>query len=524
MANTRIMWVDDEIDHLKAHIKFLKEKGMEVTPVSNGGDALSLIKKEPFDIVFLDENMPGMGGLQILSEIKQLFPQIPVIMITKSEEEHIMESAIGSKITDYLIKPVKPTQILLACKKIMEGKELVNQKTNLSYQQDFRNITMQFFDANNHEDWMEIHKKLVFWELEIEKNKDKSMLEVLLTQQQEANSNFCRMVSRNYMDWVNTKDLKKRPLLSPDVIPQKVFPSIQEKKYDSVFFILLDCLRYDQWKVFEPVISEYFQIESETLYYSILPTATHYCRNSIFAGLHPLEISTRFPKYWLNDEEEGGKNLHEADFLQDLIVRNRLNITHSYHKVITNEDGKAISENLNNLLRNDFNVIVYNFIDLLSHSRTESNIIRELAPNEAAYRSLSRSWLEFSPFLSVLKKLSEKNVKVIISTDHGTVRVKRPVKIIGDRNTTTNLRYKQGKSLSYDDDLKTVFTIRKPENALLPKSHVSSTFVFTMEDYFFAYPNNYNYYVGYYKDTFQHGGISIEEMTIPIIEMAPKGR
>ncbi len=520
----KILWVDDEIEHLKPHIKFLKDKGMDVTPLTNGADALELVQKESFDIVFLDENMPGMGGLEVLAELKHLAPNTPVVMITKSEEEHIMEDAIGSNIADYLIKPVKPAQILLSCKKILDGKTLVNQKVNQGYQQDFRNITMQFFDANTHEDWTDIHKKLIFWESEIEKNQDKSMAEVLQMQQQEANSNFCKFVSKNYMDWLHTKDIGKRPILSPDLLKEKVFPHIDSDKYDSVFFILLDCLRYDQWKAFEPIISEYFYIDKEEAYYGILPTATQYARNSIFAGMHPSEIQKRYPKYWFNDEDEGGKNLHEADFLAEQITRNKFNIKSSYHKIITNEDGKLINDNVNNLFRNKFNAIVYNFIDMLSHSRTESNIIRELAPNEAAYRSISKSWLEHSPFLAMLKKLAEKNVKVIISTDHGTVRVKKPIKIVGDKNTTTNLRYKQGKSLSYDERDRLLFSIRKPEDAFLPKSHVSSTYVFTMEDAFFAYPNNYNYYVGYYKDTFQHGGISMDEMMIPVIELTPKGR
>lgn len=524
MTNAKILWTDDEIDHLKPHIKFLKDKGMEVVAVSNGRDALEILKKEAFDVVFLDENMPGMNGLDVLQEIKQFQPQMPVVMITKSEEEHLMESAIGSKIADYLIKPIRPAQITLVLKKILEGKTLVNQQTTKAYRQNFGSLAMMFMDAGTSDEWMDIHKKLVYWELELDKSEDKSMSEVLLMQEQEANNNFSKFVMRNYMDWMNTQDLNKRPALSQDLLPNSVFPHLEGNKYDSVFFILLDCLRYDQWKVFEPIISELFYVDKESSYLSILPTATQYARNSIFAGISPLEISRRYPKYWLNDEEEGGKNLHEADFLRELIVRKKLNIKHSYHKIITNEEGKTIADNLNNLLNNDLNVIVYNFIDLLSHSRTESNIVRELAPNEAAYRSVSRSWLEFSPFLNMLKKLSEKNVKVVISTDHGTIRVKRPVKIIGDRNTTTNLRYKQGKSLSYDEGDRTLFAIRKPAEAQLPQSHVSSTYVFTTEDFFFAYPNNYNYYVGYYKDTFQHGGISMDEMIIPIVELSTKGR
>lgn len=523
MPNPKILWVDDEIDLLKAHILFLREKNFDVESVSNGIDALELIRQDSYDIVFLDEQMPGMDGLTVLSEIQQIKPNTPVIMITKSEEEHIMEDALGSQISDYLIKPVKPTQILLACKKILENKRLVNEKVNSGYQQDFRNIAMQFFEDNNFKDWVDIYRKLMFWETKMGDNTDKSMEEVLTTQLGEANNNFGRFVSRNYIDWLHTSNPAEKPILSPDILPQTTFPLL-DKGYESVFFILVDCLRYDQWKAFETIISELYYIENERAYCGILPTATQYARNAIFAGMMPSEIAYRYPKFWLNDEDEGGKNNFEADLLTEQIKRKKLNIKHSYHKVITNEDGKNLADNILNLMNNDLNVIVYNFIDLLSHSRTEMNIIRELAPNEAAYRSISRSWLEFSPLLRVLQTLSQRNVRIVLTTDHGTIRVKRPTRIIGDRNTTTNLRYKQGKNLNYDEGAKHLFTVRKPEEAFLPKTNVSSTYVFAMEDHFFAYPNNYNYYVNYYKDTFQHGGISLEEMIIPIVDLVPKNR
>jgi len=523
MQKAKILWVDDEIDLLKGHIMFLKEKNIEVEAVSNGIDALESLKQQTYDIVFLDEQMPGMDGLSVLAEIRTISNVIPVIMITKSEEEHIMEDALGSQITDYLIKPVKPSQILLACKKILDNKRLVTRKINEGYQQDFRNIAMQFFEENDYYGWVDIYSKLMFWEGRMEENEDKSMEDVLSAQLSEANTNFGRFIARNYLDWVNSSDKADRPTLSPELFSQSVFPHL-DNGYDSVFFILVDCLRYDQWKAFEPVISDYYYIDQEQTYLGILPTATQYARNAIFSGLYPIEISKRYPQYWLDDDEEGGKNLHEAHFLQEHLKRMRLNIKHSYHKIITNEESKVMADNILNLLNNDLNVIVYNFIDLLSHSRTEMNIIRELAPNEAAYRSISRSWLEYSPLLTVLKKLSDKNIKIILTTDHGTVRVKRPCRIIGDRSTTTNLRYKQGKNLNYDEDAKFLFTVRKPQEAKLPKTNVSSTYVFAMEDYFFAYPNNYNYYVNYYKDTFQHGGISLEEMIVPIIELTPRNK
>lgn len=521
MENAKILWVDDEIELLKPHIMFLQQKEMSVTPSSNGSDALDVVREEDFDVIFLDENMPGMNGLEVLGELKDIKPHIPVIMITKSEEEHIMEDAIGAKISDYLIKPVNPNQILSAVKKILKGKALVSQRTNSEYQKKFTEISMKFFESDmDANEWIDIYKKLVYWEIELSESEEKSMVEVLNMQKHEANVNFSKFITKNYIDWVQSK-AENRPLLSPDILPQKVFPLIEPGKHKT-FFILIDCLRYDQWKMMEPLIAEDFQIVKEECYFGIIPTATQYARNAIFAGMFPSEIAEKFPKYWVNDDEDGGKNLHEADFLQELIAKERMNIKHSYTKVITADDGKQLTDNLHNLMNNDFNAVVVNFIDLLSHARAEMNIIRELAPNESAYRSLSRSWFEHSSLHEMLKRLREQNVKIVITTDHGTIRVNKAQKIIGDRNTTTNLRYKQGRNLNYEDKSRQIFSVRKPEDAKLPKSTVSGTYAFCTEDTYFVYPNNYNYYASYYKDTFQHGGVSIEEMIVPYVELAPK--
>jgi hypothetical protein len=519
MQQATILWVDDEIDLLKAHILFLEQKGFTITSVSNGEDAVEAVKVKDFDIIFLDENMPGMNGLEVLSQVKVISPSTPVVMITKSEEEQIMEDAIGSKIADYLIKPVNPNQILLACKKILDNKRLVGIKTNQGYQKEFTKIGMAFYDDLSSEDWIDIYRKLIFWELELEQNEDKSMFEVFESQKIEANVNFGKFVVKNYLKWMKA-DYGKRPLLSPDIMSKKVFPELK-KGADSVFFLLVDCLRYDQWKFFEPIISQYYTIEDESAYFSILPTATQYARNAIFAGMFPDEIQRKFPKYWLNDDEEGGKNLFEADLLKDQLARHRIDARHSYTKIVTNESGNDLEENILNLMHNPFNAIVFNFIDMLSHARTEMNIVKELAPDEAAFRTLSRAWLEHSSLLSILRKLKDKNVRIVITTDHGTIKVNRPMKIIGDKSTTTNLRYKQGRNLSYEEN-RNLLTIRNPEEAHLPKMSVSASYVFTTEDYFFAYPNNYNHYVGYYKGTFQHGGISLEEMCIPLITLVPK--
>jgi CheY-like chemotaxis protein len=516
MQKYSILWADDEIDLLKPHIMFLENKGYEVVPVNSGSDALEKCRETSFDLVFLDENMPGITGLETLAQIKTFRPNLPVVMITKSEEEHIMEEAIGAKIADYLIKPLNPNQILLSVKKILDNKRLITERTNLGYQQDFRNIMVAFGDDLSHEQWAEIYKKLVFWELQLE-GTENSMGQVLDMQKSEANTNFSRFIMEQYEDWLNNPKADK-PLLSHQLMRKKVFPLLSPQK--PLFFFLIDNLRYDQWKILEKILLEYYKVDEESTYYSILPTTTSFARNAIFSGLLPSEMEKQHPDIWVNEGEEEAMNAHEDEFLKRQLQKNRLDVRFSYHKILNLTQGKALSDNLNNLMGNGLNVVVYNFVDMLSHARTDMQMIRELAPDEPAYRSITLSWFQHSPLLEMLRKLSEKNVQVIITTDHGTVRVKHPFKIIGDKNTNTNLRYKQGKNLGFED--KDVLVVRKPERFFLPKTNVSTAYVFSIHDYFFAYPNNYNYYVNYYKDTFQHGGISLEEMIIPFVRLSPR--
>lgn len=514
MQRYTILWADDEIELLKPHILFLSKKGYDITPVNNGADAVEQASEEDFDLIFLDENMPGMTGLETLAELKNIRPNTPVVMITKSEEEHIMEEAIGQKIADYLIKPINPSQILLSIKKLLDKNRLVTEHTNTGYQQDFRNISMAFFNELSHQEWVDIYRKLVYWDLEINETENKSMAEVLDMQRMEANVNFTKFIRDNYESWLHNPDID-RPVLSPDLIRKRVVPELEEE--GPLFVLLIDNLRIDQWKVIEPIIAQYFSVEEDSTYYAILPTTTGFARNAIFSGLMPSEIQRRYPKLWVGDDEEGGKNNFEAELLEEQLKRLNLKIKHSYHKVIHASQGRQVHEQLNNLIKNKLNVLVYNFVDMLSHARTDTAMIRELAHDEPAYRSITKSWLLHSPLLETIKVLAEKKARVIITTDHGTVRTKRPHKIIGDRHTNTNLRYKQGKSLSYDK--KHVFEVAKPERLFLPKPDLTTSYVFATEDYFFAYPNNYNHYVKYYKDTFQHGGLSLEEMIVPFVRL-----
>ena len=517
MQETYILWADDEMDLLKPHVLFLNEKGYKVKTVSNGEDALECFKEENFDIVFLDENMPGLTGLETLGIIKTSNPDLPIVLITKNEEEYLMEDAIGFKIDDYLIKPVNPKQILLTIKKLLDNKRLVSEKTSMAYQQDFRNLSMTLNENLSYSEWVDVYKKLVFWELSLEKLEDAGMREILTLQKAEANAQFFKFIEKNYLNWLKNPD--SGPLTSSQLFKKKVFPALEANK--PTFFILIDNLRYDQWKVINSLLTDYYRLDEEECFYSILPTATQYARNAIFSGLMPLEMEKRFPDMWQNDEDEGGKNLFEDKFLSDQIQRlYRKECKHSYHKILTYEQGKEITDNINNLMTNDLNVIVYNFVDMLSHARTDMAMICELANDDAAYRSLTLSWFEHSPLFDTLKKLAQKNIKLIITTDHGTIQVKHPSKVIGDRNTNTNLRYKQGKNLNFI--ARDVFHIKNPHDAFLPKLHMSSSFIFAKEDTYFVYPNNYNQFVNYFNETFQHGGVSLEEMIIPFATYSPK--
>lgn len=515
MKNINILWADDEIDLLKPYIIFLKDKGYDVTSVTNGADAIDTITSRSFDLVLLDEHMPGLSGLQVLDKIKAIQPDVPVVMITKNEEENIMEKAIGAKIADYLIKPVNPNQILLSIKKITEHRKLVSEKTTASYQADFNQLSSQIQFASTFNDWVEVYKKLVYWDLEIEQLHHNELTPILKYQKEEANTNFAKFIKKNYQGWFQEKG--EKPLLSQNVLKEKCFPMLKEN--ETLFLIIIDNLRFDQWRVLSTAIKDFMKVEQEDIFCSILPTVTQYARNSMFSGLMPLDIQKVYPNMWNGPEEEAIDNLHEDELLQKQLQRNGLNYKMNYEKILNQRTGKRIVENLKNYFSNNLVVLVYNFVDMLSHSRTELDMIKELADDEAAYRTLTLSWFQHSYLFDLIKALSAEKKKAIITTDHGSVRVSNAIKVVGDRTTTTNLRYKQGKSLGFNP--KEVFEVKDPQSVRLPKFNISTSYIFASSADFLAYPNNYNHYVSYYKNTFQHGGISLEEMLIPFVVLEP---
>ncbi len=514
MNKITILWVDDEIDLLKPHILFLEGKNYQVVTCQSGQEALTEIAGQRFDIVFLDENMPGLSGLDTLNEIKVLDASLPVVMITKSEEEYLMEEAIGSKIADYLIKPVNPNQILLSLKKNLDNSRLVSEKTTASYQQEFRKIALDLSMVNSHEAWAELYRKLIYWEMQLEQIEDTGMFGILESQKAEANNQFGKFIQKNYAGWFREED---RPVMSHTLFRERVVPEIAE---GPTLLVVIDNLRYDQWYAFEDAVTSFYKKRKEQHYYSILPTATQYARNAIFSGLMPLDMERKYPDWWKNDTEEGGKNLYEDKFLGEQIKRLGLNLKWEYHKISSLKQGKHLLQNFRSQKMNDLTVIVYNFVDMLSHAKTEMEVIKELASNDKAYRSLTQSWFKNSPLLEIIQQAQGLGLKLIITTDHGTINVKQPSKVIGDKETSLNLRYKTGRSLTYEE--KDVLEAKDPSRIHLPSITMSSSYIFAKNDLFFAYPNNYNHYVSYYRNTYQHGGVSLEEMVIPFVVLEPR--
>jgi CheY-like chemotaxis protein len=513
MKKISILWVDDEVDQLKSHLIFLEQRNYEVTTCLSGRDAINLLEYKHFDIIFLDENMPGLTGLETLLEISRVHKNIPVVMITRNEEESIMEEAIGSKIADYLIKPVNPHQILISLKKNLDHSRIVNEKTTINYQQEFRNITLEISEVNDYEGWISVYKKLIYWELQLEEIEDSGVLEILEAQKTEANQSFSKYIEREYPKWLNGAE---SPVLSHTLFQKLIAPRIVNEK---TIFILIDNLRLDHWQYLEKCIGQNYRKTFDSAYFSILPTATQYARNAIFSGLTPLEMRQKYPNWWRDDYESDGKNLFESQFFEEQLQRVGLNFKWQYHKVNNSNQGKQVIQTLSANRDIHFMAVVYNFVDILSHAKTEIELLKELASSEKAYRSLILSWFKNSPLLELIQLAQKKGYQLIITTDHGTINVKQASQILGDRDTSSNLRYKTAKSLTFDK--KDVIHCKEPKKWQLPQVHFNSTYAFAKNNSYFVYPNNFNHFARQYRNTYQHGGISLEEMIIPFAVFKP---
>ena len=510
-----ILWVDDEIDHLKPHILFLHNKNFKVSTSTNGLDAIEIIKSNRFDVVLLDENMPGLNGIETLREIKLISPKLPVIMITKNEEEHIMDDAIGRKISDYLIKPVNPNQILISLKKILNTDNLIEEKTIQSYQVEYKKISDSIEYLKTSNDWISLYKKMIFWELELETLNDQVMSDIFKSQMKDANSQFFNFIKQNYSNWINNLNA---PVLSNNLIKMKVLPFLQSNQ--KCILLLIDNLRLDQWKTISPLIQQYYDLNEDDCYFSILPTATQYSRNSIFSGYTPKQMQENLPEWWINDDQQGGKNMYEEKFLQSQLERLNEKIKFNYNKITTLDQGKKLIKNLKRFMSDDLTVVVYNFVDMISHAKTEMEIIKELAPDNKAYRSLTLSWFKNSPLFEFIQSSAENGFRLIVTTDHGTINVDRPIKIKGKKEISSNLRYKSGRSMSYEN--KKVIEVKDLDKYQLPKTFMDSSFIFAKDNDYFVYQNNFNQYARFYNNSFQHGGISMEEMIIPFATFLPK--
>ena len=517
MMPIKVLWVDDEVELLKPHFLFLENRGYKTTACNNGQDALSILRQEPYDVVLLDENMPGLNGLETLAEIKTLIPSLPVIMITKNEEEQIMEEAIGSKISDYLIKPVNPNQILLALKKLFQHKNLIAEKTLVNYQQAFQKIALRLNELETPSDWADFYAEMLYWEIELENLEDLAMLEIFQNQMKEANRLFAKFVTQHYQEWINQDS---GPILSHQLFQKKIFPILQQKPKTTTLLLVIDNLRMDHWKMMAPVIENYYTNKEESYYYSILPTATHYARNAIFSGMMPLEMQKKYSQWWVNENEESGKNLNESDFLKAQLERHHLDLQYSYNKITNLKSGKDLARSLSNHQNEELIVVVYNFVDMVSHAKTEMEMIKELAPDNKAFRSLINSWFKNSPLLEIIQQASILGFDLVVTTDHGCIKVEHPIEIKGDRKLSMNLRYKTGENLSYPP--KSVMESQDPKEILLPALQLNTKFIFAREQQYFVYQNNFNHYANHFRNTFQHGGISMEEMIIPFVVMRPR--
>lgn len=511
----QILWVDDEIDSLKPHILFLQKKGFAVTGVMSGADAVEAVKSSQYDLVLLDEMMPGKDGLTTLEEIKEIKPHLPVVMVTKSEEESLMDQAIGQKIDDYLVKPVIPSQVLLVIKRILDSKRIIGSSSTRRYITEINRFNQKLYGAMEPSDWHEAARLLASWNLELDQGGDTGLQETHEGTRKEWNTEFTKYIESQYVKWLFND---RRPMLSPDLVPKFVVPELKQKK--KVLFIVVDCMRLDQWMLIEPLLAELYNIERH-YYFSILPSATPFARNALFAGMFPDDIDKTYPEIY-KVQDEGSLNRMEDRLLADNLARHgvRLERLLKYVKIYNNTEGEELARHLADYYDSSLVTFVFNFLDILAHGRSNNVILKEIAGTEAAFRSLMKSWFVHSPLFAVFKAFASKGFTVVVTSDHGSVLCKRGTMAHGRKTTSTNLRYKYGDNLNSAP--KESILIKKPGQWRLPMMTLATTYILAKEDFYFVYPNNYNEMVRQFQNSFQHGGISLDEMVVPLAVLNPK--
>ncbi len=511
----RILWVDDEIELLKSHVMFLRDKGYDVQTATNGVDAVNLVKEGRFDVLLLDESMPGRGGLETMVEIKESDPALPIVMITKNEEERLMDNAIGLKIDDYLLKPVSPLQIYSACKRILDAPKIQENRLSPDYIREFNEIN-SLVQEDTWDAWLRVHRRMCAWDREFDQFRNTGLEATHDDQRLNAAHHFGLFVEKHYRDWVASG---KRPPMSLDVFPRFIAPHLL--KGEKTAFILIDCVRLDQWLAIEDFLSAQFDLQWD-FYCSILPTATPYSRNAIFSGMFPDEIARRYPDKWLERiNEDSSKNKYESYFLGEQMKKLKLDENKMrYLKIYTAAEAGDARKRVQSMMSSQFVSLVFNFVDILTHGRNQSDILQQLLPNESAFRSLMRSWFSHSALREILSDLARAKFKVVLTTDHGSILGRKAALVYGRRDTSTNLRYKFGDNLKAEE--RQAIITRKPAEFRLPAESGTKNYVFAKEYFYFVYPTNFREYEKAYEGSFQHGGVSLEEMILPCLTLTPR--
>jgi hypothetical protein len=453
--------------------------------------------------------------LTTLEEIKDIEPHLPVVMVTKSEEESLMEDAIGSKIDDYLVKPVNPSQILLVIKRLLDSKKIISSSSMRRYVQEINKFNQQLYGPMQPEDWHTAARLIAEWNLEMDESTDEGLKQTHEGTKKEWNNEFTKYILNSYQKWLHTD---KRPRLSPDVTAEFVVPPLKQKK--KTLFVVVDCMRLDQWMLIEPLVAEFCNVQRD-YYFAILPTATPFARNSLYAGLFPDDINKAYPDLYAT-MDEGSLNRDEDRLFSDNLARNGLRFENQmkYVKVYDNSEGEALAKRASDFFESPAVTFVFNFLDILTHGRSSNVILKEIAGTEAAFRTLMRSWFVHSPLYTILQTFIQRGFHIVVTSDHGSVLCRQGTMAHGRRSTSTNLRYKYGDNLNSDP--KDSLLIKKPDQWRLPKFTLATTYIIAKDDYYFVYPNNYNEMVRQFQNSFQHGGISLEEMVVPIATLTPR--